>query len=85
MEVTRVIVKKQMTMSDKLSAVSILSALNIEELTTIANKKDKELKDAIRLAQMVVQFDRAAELLGFKDCQDMIDFAKIYGVKALLE
>ncbi len=85
MEVTRVIVKKHMTMSDKLSAVSILSALNIEELTTIANKKDKELKDAIRLAQMVVQFDRAAELFGFKDCQDMIDFVKIYGVNALLE
>ena len=84
MEVTRVIIKKQVPIADKLTAVSIISALNLQELKELTNKQDKTLEDAAKIAQCIVDFDKASRLMGFKNCQDLIDFANIYGIEAIM-
>lgn len=84
MEVTRVIIKKYVPMADQLTAVSIISAFNLQELKELTNKQDKTFEDAAKIAQYIVDFDRASQLMGFKNCQDLIDFAKIYGIEAIM-
>ena len=84
MEVTRVIVKKQVPITDKLTAMSIISALNLQELKELTNKQDKTFEDVAKIAQYIVDFDRASQLMGFKNCQDLIDFATIYGAEAIM-
>jgi len=84
MEVSRVIVRQQVSKSYKMAGIAIISALNVEELAPLMDKKDRTLEDATQLAQILIQFDRAAKFMGFKNCQDMMDFAEIYGADALL-
>ena len=84
MEVTRVIVKKQVPITDKLTAMSIISALNLQELKELTNKQDKTFEDVAKIAQYIVDFDRASQLMGFKNCKDLIDFATIYGIEAIM-
>ena len=84
MEVTRVIIKKQVPIADKLTATSIISALNLQELKELTNKQDKTFEDVAKIAKYIVDFDRASQLMGFKNCQDLIDFAKIYGTEAIM-
>lgn len=84
MEVTRVIIKKQVPITNKIAATSIISALNIKEVTTLLNKPDKTLEDSTKIARYILDLDNAAKLMGFKNCQDFTDFAKIYGVEAIM-
>ena len=73
-----------MTMSDKMTAASIISSLNLQELKELTNKQDKTFEDVAKIAQYIVDFDRASQLMGFKNCQDLIDFATIYGTEAIM-
>lgn len=84
MEVTRVIVKKQVPITDKSIAMSIISALNLQELKELTNKQDKTFEDVAKIAQYIVDFNRASQLMGFKNCQDLVDFATIYGTEAIM-
>ena len=57
MEVTRVIIKKQVPIKDKLTAASIISALNLQELKELTNKQDKTFEDAVKIAQYIVDIE----------------------------
>lgn len=85
MEIKRVIYKKQVSMKDKMSALAIMANFDEKKLVELAAKKDKSLAEATQLASLVMQFNRVAQLVGFKDSQDMIDFVNIYGAESLLE
>ena len=85
MEIKRVICKKQVPMKDKMSAVAIMASFDDKKLVELAAKKDKSLVEATQFAALIIQFDSIAQLFGFKDLQDMIDFVNIYGAESLLE
>lgn len=85
MEIKRVICKKQVPMKNKMSALTMMASFDDKKLVELAAKKDKSLVEATQFAALIMQFNSIAQLFGFKDFQDMIDFTSIYGPESIME
>lgn len=83
MEIKRVICKKQVPMKDKMAALAIMANFDVKKLSELTVKKDKSLVEAAQFGTLILQFNSVAQLLGFKDSKDAIDFTKIYGAESL--
>ena len=84
MEVKKVIIRRPVSTTDKVTAMVIISNIDTERFTQLINTKSTTPDEVLFVAKTIATFDNAAKLLGFNGLNDMIEFAKIYGADAVM-
>lgn len=85
MDVKRVIVRKPVTVADKLKGMEIIRTTDMSKIPgTVRNFVESSDKEKMNCLHVVVALDTAARLLGFCTLLDLSDFISMYGPDALL-
>lgn len=84
MEVKKIIIRRPVSTTDKVMAMTIIAAVDTERFTQLINTKSTTPDEVLFVAKTIATFDNAAKLLGFNGLNDMIEFTKIYGAEAIM-
>lgn len=79
MEIKSVIARKPVSDLSRLNGLWILARMDMNKIQAI----EKPENDIPFVLQTIVQIDKAAKLLGFRNYNDMIEFTKMFGPESL--
>ncbi len=85
MEIQNVIVRKPVSITNKLEAAAILSSIDISKFPKSTEEIDAlPLAKKVEVMRIAAELDHAAKLLGFLGVKEMTDFTNMYGPEALI-
>lgn len=83
MSIDKVVVRKPVSLADKLAGVSIIMAIDTERLNKMRPRAS--LKDTLYCLDIYTKLSKAAKLLGFDSFESMNKFMDMFGVDALMQ
>lgn len=85
MQITRVICRKPVPLSDKMAAAGIMLSIDANKMRALLKEKNRTIQDDLWLARAMLEYDKAVKLFGFSTIDDFVYFTNIYGMKSIME
>lgn len=79
MEIKSVIARKPVSAGERLIGLWLIATLDMKKIQALTKPEN----DIPFVLQTIAQTDKAAKLLGFRNCNDMIEFTKMFGPESL--